>query len=103
LESAAELSVSERARLANLKSELENINKKKEEYVKEHPEHRKLVYRARRQNDEKKKEPVAPPGMPYMERRESFHAIHRSIFSDLPALRPDEIDSDEEDLGTFVD
>jgi mRNA biogenesis factor len=135
LESAAELSVSERARLANLKSELENINKKKEEYVKEHPEHRKLVYRARRQNDEEKKEPVAPqrrnlfkknglprhpersiyydpvknpfgvapPGMPYMERRESFHAIHRSIFSDLPALRPDEIDSDEEDLGTFVD
>lgn len=35
----------DRSRLEELKAELEKIGKKKEEYVKEHPEHRKLVYR----------------------------------------------------------
>ena len=103
LESTPELSASDKTRLADLKSELEKINKKKEEYVQEHPEHRKLVYRARKQPGEKEKEQnlppppkrnlfnkhglprhpersiyydpvmnpygVAPPGMPYMERR----------------------------------
>jgi hypothetical protein len=86
--------------LKDLKSELENINRKKAEYVQEHPEQRRLVYR-RRQDGEKQEElvlpkrnlfnkkglprhpersiyydpiinphGVAPPGMPYMERRE---------------------------------
>jgi hypothetical protein len=32
-----------------LKAELDNIVKKKEKYVEEHPEQRKLVFRARRQ------------------------------------------------------
>jgi hypothetical protein len=84
---------------------LEKINKKKEEYVEDHPEQRKLVYRPRRRKEdeeaktEESKGPqkrnlfnknglprhpersiyydpvmnpfgVAPPGMPYMERRE---------------------------------
>ena len=35
-------------KLKDLQSELEKINKKKEEYVAEHPEHRKLVFRPRR-------------------------------------------------------
>jgi len=92
---------SEKSRLADLKAELEKINKKKAEYVAEHPEQRRLVYRPRKkEGDEVEEEPVllkrnmfdknglprrpersiyydpvmnpfgvAPPGMPYMERR----------------------------------
>jgi hypothetical protein len=103
LEAVAEPSASERSRLTELKTELEKITKKKEEYIQEHPEHRKLVFKARRRDnkdddDEKPVEQkrnlfkkngiprhpersiyydpvmnpfgVAPPGMPYMERRE---------------------------------
>ncbi|KAF5375202.1 hypothetical protein D9758_000559 [Tetrapyrgos nigripes] len=43
----------DKGRLSSLQLELENINKKKEEYVKEHPEQRKLVYRARRSDKDK--------------------------------------------------
>jgi len=91
--------------LAELQAELEKINKKKEEYVQEHPEQRNLVYRKRRKLDDGEQQPeslvpqkrnlfnkkgiprhpersiyydpvfnpfgVPPPGMPYMERRES--------------------------------
>jgi len=112
---------SDKGRLADLKTELEKINKKKEDYVAEHPEHRKLVFKARRQNNEKDKEVetvipqkrnlfnkhglprhpersvyydpvmnpfgVPPPGMPYVER----------------ALRPDEIDSDQERVNDSDD
>lgn len=49
-----------KSRLEELKTELEKINKKKEEYVAEHPEHRKLVYRQRRDFKEKEKEDEAP-------------------------------------------
>jgi hypothetical protein len=56
LESLAEASSLEKARLRELKTELEKIKKKKDEYVQEHPEQRKLVYRARKsQNEEEKK------------------------------------------------
>lgn len=48
LEGAAEGSSSDKARLTELKAELEKIKKKKEEYVEEHPEHRKLVFKGRR-------------------------------------------------------
>lgn len=48
LESGPELSAGDKTRLAELKSELEKINKKKEEYVQEHPEHRKLVFKSRK-------------------------------------------------------
>lgn len=37
--------------MKDLKSELEKINKKKAEYVEEHPEHRKLVFKARRRDN----------------------------------------------------
>lgn len=107
MEAIAEPSASERSRLTELKGELEKINKKKEEYVEEHPEQRKLVFKARRRDDKdadkETEEPVerkrnmfkknglprhpersiyydsvmnpfgvAPPGMPYMERRKLF-------------------------------
>lgn len=100
-------SAADQKRLKDLKTELENINKKKEEYVAEHPEHRRLVYRARKStkdhNEDEDINPVertrklfdkngipihpersiyydpvmnpfgvAPPGMPYLERRMSF-------------------------------
>ena len=98
--------VADQKRLKDLQSELETINKKKEEYVAEHPEHRKLVFRSRRPAKEKEEDDsesaqpvertrklfdkhglplhpersiyydpvmnpfgVAPPGMPYIERR----------------------------------
>ncbi|KAF9011069.1 WW domain binding protein 11-domain-containing protein [Cyathus striatus] len=89
-----------------LKSELQKINEKKEEYVKEHPEQRRLVYKARPRDGEKDDENrplkkdrrniyydpvmnpygVPPPGLPYMER----------------PLLPGEVDSDEEMEGMFI-
>ena len=79
-------SATEQARLKELKADLEKTNKKKEEWVEEHPEHRKLVFKAKRrpQDDESrpqqptgptsrnlfKKNGLPPPGMPYMEKRE---------------------------------
>jgi hypothetical protein len=56
LDGLKEPSSVEKARLKQLKSELERINKKKEDYVEEHPEQRKLVYRARRQQHDEEKE-----------------------------------------------
>ncbi|KAJ3515251.1 hypothetical protein NLJ89_g1872 [Agrocybe chaxingu] len=105
-----EESRSDAGKLAELKAELENINRKKAEYVAEHPEARRLVYRRRKEGEPEPELPlkkrnlfkknglprhpersiyydpvmnpfgVAPPGMPYVER----------------PLRPDEIDSDVE-------
>ncbi|GJJ13242.1 hypothetical protein Clacol_007493 [Clathrus columnatus] len=37
----------QKTQLESLKTELDRINKKKEEYVTEHPEHRRLVYRGK--------------------------------------------------------
>ncbi len=91
---------SDPAKLAELKAELERVNKKKAEYVAEHPEARRLVYRRRKEGEPEPELPtkkarnlfnknglprhpersiyydpvmnpygVAPPGMPYVERR----------------------------------
>jgi len=96
-----EESRSDAGKLAELKAELEKINRKKAEYVEEHPEQRRLVYRRRKEGEPEPELPilkkrnlfkknglprhpersiyydptmnpfgVAPPGMPYMERRE---------------------------------
>jgi UDP-N-acetylglucosamine pyrophosphorylase len=46
---SASLSDADQKRLKDLKVELDNIIKKKEKYVEEHPEQRKLVFRPRRQ------------------------------------------------------
>lgn len=99
LEAITALSPVQKARLSELKSELESIIKKKEEYVKEHPEQRGLVYAAARRRQKEKEaaerpsdaQPakkqrskfdknglprhpersvyLPPPGMPYAERR----------------------------------
>ena len=47
LETDGVISAPQKAQLSSLRTELARINKKKEEYVAEHPEHRKLVFRAR--------------------------------------------------------
>jgi len=96
-----EESRSDAGKLAELKAELEKINRKKAEYVEEHPEQRRLVYRRRKEGEPEPELPilkkrnlfkknglprhpersiyydsvmnpfgVAPPGMPYVERRE---------------------------------
>ncbi|KAK0505774.1 WW domain binding protein 11-domain-containing protein [Armillaria luteobubalina] len=69
LEALPTPSSSEKARLTEAKTELEKINLKKEEYVKEHPEHRRLVYRRRRldsqaENSEDDDDIIMPEGPP---------------------------------------
>ena len=132
LESGQEGSTSDKSRLVDLKKELEKINKKKEDYVAEHPEHKKLVFKQRRQQQPEPSEEtkpvehksrnlfnkhglpkhpersiyydpvmnpygVAPPGMPYMERREYLIVRNLPVLKGYSvALRPDEVDSDQE-------
>lgn len=113
MEAKAERSALEDARLKELQEDLEKIMKKKEDYVTEHPEQRKLVYRAKQRRAEEDAPPhpagpvlrnlfkknglprhpersvyydpvmnpfgVAPPGMPYRERREPCVAFVRNL------------------------
>ena len=124
------------AKLAELKAELEHINRKKAEYVEEHPEQRRLVYRRRKEGEPEIELPVlkkrnlfkknglprhpersiyydpvmnpfgvAPPGMPYAERRECIRDKKMALFLKffVLALLPDEIDSDEEiEIGKLM-
>ena len=78
-----------KTRLAELKAELEKINKKKEEYVAEHPEHRKLVYRPRRDHTEKDREPEAakPQTRNLFKKNGLPRHPERSIYYD-PVLNP---------------
>ncbi|KAF4573297.1 hypothetical protein EYR36_007808 [Pleurotus pulmonarius] len=114
LEANGESSNADKTRLTELKSELEKIMKKKEEYVAEHPEHRRLVYKARKQEGGEDK----PEEQPLPQKRNLFnkHGLprhpERSIYYDpvmnpygvpppgMPyaerPLRPDEINSDVE-------
>ena len=90
LEAASEPSPAEKTRLKDLKAELERINKKKEEYVAEHPEHRKLVFKARRpQNNGEEKTEAAPP--PRSRNLFNKHGLprhpERSIYYD-PVMNP---------------
>lgn len=52
LETDGVISGSQKTQLSSLRVELARINKKKDEWVAEHPEHRKLVYRARYKKDQ---------------------------------------------------
>ncbi len=71
LSSNAALSDSDQKRLKELKAELDNIIKKKEKYLEEHPEQRKLVYRPRRQpKDDQASKPAAPSNEPEEEEGE---------------------------------
>lgn len=54
------LTTAESTRLSSLRSELDRINKKKEEYVAEHPEMRRLIYRTRPQDQDKDGDQDAP-------------------------------------------
>jgi len=103
------------SRLKELKEELAKINKKKEDYVAEHPEHRKLVFKSRRQTDSALESELRP--VPQSRRLFNKNGLprhpERSIYYDpvmnpygvpppgMPyverALRADEVDSDQDD------
>ena len=90
LEAASELSASDKARLTELKAELEKINKKKEEYVQEHPEHRKLVFRSRKpaeSRDDKKEETAVPQKRNLFKKNGLPRHPERSIYYD-PVMNP---------------
>ncbi|TFK77490.1 hypothetical protein BDN72DRAFT_910924 [Pluteus cervinus] len=106
------LPAAKKARLAELKAELEKINRKKAEYVEEHPEHRRLVYRPRRKPGEAEPEPIELPKRNLFKKNGLPRHPERSIYYDpvmnpygvpppgMPyaerPLRPDEIDSEDE-------
>ncbi|KZT30948.1 hypothetical protein NEOLEDRAFT_1153365 [Neolentinus lepideus HHB14362 ss-1] len=114
LEAKAEQTKEDKERITELKTELENIQKKKDEYVAEHPEHRHLVFRRRKAKDGEE-EPDKPKGP---QTRNVFNKYgiprhpERSIYYDpvynpygvpppgMPymerPLRPDEVASDQE-------
>ncbi|KIY73510.1 hypothetical protein CYLTODRAFT_434176 [Cylindrobasidium torrendii FP15055 ss-10] len=116
LESVGKPDDRDKARLAELKAELERINKKKAEWVEEHPEHRRLVYRGRKETDTSKLEHALATAKP---KRNYFRANglprhpERSIYYDavmnpygvappgMPYkerdLLPGEVDSEAED------
>ncbi|KLO07262.1 hypothetical protein SCHPADRAFT_860472 [Schizopora paradoxa] len=116
LEALAEPSAEDRARLKQLKNELADINKKKEEYVEAHPEQRKLVYastRRREQNDEddaapkpelKKRNLFKKNGLPRHPERSIYYDPVMNPFGVAPPgmpyverpLLPNEVDSDAE-------
>ncbi|KAJ2984934.1 hypothetical protein NUW54_g10322 [Trametes sanguinea] len=90
LEARSDLSASEKSRLTELKSELEKIMQKKEEYVKEHPEHRKLVFKSRRpaeSRDEKKEEGTAPKTRNLFRKNGLPRHPERSVYYD-PVYNP---------------
>ena len=93
LSGLAEPSPADQARLKEAQAELEKINKKKEEYVAEHPEQRKLVYRTRRADGDKKDDKEEGSSKPVDRTRKLFGKdglpLHpeRSIYYD-PVLNP---------------
>jgi UDP-N-acetylglucosamine pyrophosphorylase len=81
LSSAAKLSDSDQKRLKELKADLDNIVKKKEKYVEEHPEQRKLVFRSRRRpNDGQPSKAVAPLNGPEEEEGKLAFVLDYSFF-----------------------
>ncbi|KDQ63142.1 hypothetical protein JAAARDRAFT_29143 [Jaapia argillacea MUCL 33604] len=122
LQAKAEPSKAERDRIQELKSELEAINKKKEEYVAEHPEHRHLVYKRRKvakNGSEDEEELVLPKernlfkknGLPRHPERSIYYDPVMNPFGVAPPgmpyierpLRPDEVSSDQEADGKDSD
>ncbi|KAI0361149.1 hypothetical protein OH77DRAFT_1500558 [Trametes cingulata] len=116
LESSSNLSAADKSRLTELKAELEKINKKKEEYVKEHPEHRKLVFKSRKpaeSREDKKDDSTAPKTRNLFRKNGLPRHPERSIYYDpiynpygvpppgMPyverALLPNEVDSEAEE------
>ena len=84
------MSAADKARLSELKSELDKIMKKKEEYVKEHPEQRRLVYKVRREEkpDAEKGAPVPQKAMRNVFNKHGLpRHPERSIYYD-PVMNP---------------
>lgn len=97
LSSTASLSDADQKRLKDLKVELDNIIKKKEKYLEEHPEQRKLVYRSRRQpNDGQTSKNVAPTS-----RTEEEEDTDDDI--PMPEGPPPGMSKDEEEVDTDDD
>lgn len=73
-------------KLKELKAELEKINKKKAEYVEEHPEMRRLVYK-RRKPDEPEPELPTKRKRNYFDKKGLPRHPERSIYYD-PVMNP---------------
>uniref|UniRef100_A0A8H7Y568 Wbp11/ELF5/Saf1 N-terminal domain-containing protein n=1 Tax=Psilocybe cubensis TaxID=181762 RepID=A0A8H7Y568_PSICU len=99
-------------KLAELKAELEKINKKKAEYVAEHPEQRRLVYRRRKEGEpepelptKKKRNLFNKNGLPRHPERSIYYDPIMNPFGVAPpgmpylerALLPGEVDSEAEE------
>ncbi|TFK56791.1 hypothetical protein OE88DRAFT_1650255 [Heliocybe sulcata] len=115
LETKAEQTKEDTGRIAELKKELEDIQKKKEEYVAEHPEHRHLVFKRRKakEGEEELEKPKGPQTRNVFNKHGIPRHPERSIYYDpvynpygvpppgMPymerPLRPDEVASDQED------
>ncbi|KAJ7070527.1 WW domain binding protein 11-domain-containing protein [Mycena amicta] len=112
----------EKARYKEAKAELDRIYQKKEEYLKEHPEQRRLVYRGKRDGDKPDEEIVLPKrhlfgndGLPIHPDRSAYYDPVMNPFGVAPPGRPyqqrakrpgevwsddseDEQDSDDDDV-----
>ncbi|KAF9074963.1 mRNA biogenesis factor-domain-containing protein [Rhodocollybia butyracea] len=113
LEGLAQPSATDKSRLSAATVELEKINVKKEEYVKEHPEQRRLVYRPRRDDGKPTEELILPKKRNYFDKNGLPRHPERSVYYDavmnpygvappgMPymerPLLPGEIDSEAED------
>ena len=90
LEGTSTTSASDASRLKDLKDELTKIMKKKEEYVTEHPEHRKLVFKGKKQQHDSTQEDAPKPEL---KSRKLFnkHGLprhpERSVYYD-PVMNP---------------
>lgn len=88
LEEEAATSGKGNPRIAELKAELEKINEKKAEYVEEHPEARRLVYKARRKEGDRNEEEKPVPASRNMFNRKGLpRHPERSIYYD-PVMNP---------------
>jgi mRNA biogenesis factor len=89
LEAKPELSTVEQAHLKQLKVDLEKIVKKKEDYVAEHPEQRRLVFKAKKKHQEE--EPTQVPAGPTTRKLFNENGLpkhpERSIYYD-PVMNP---------------
>ncbi|KAF8204457.1 hypothetical protein K438DRAFT_1819927, partial [Mycena galopus ATCC 62051] len=74
----------DKARYAEAKAELDKIYQKKEEYLKEHPEQRRLVYR---QNGAKADEEIVLPSRNFFDKNGLPRHPERSIYYD-PVMNP---------------
>lgn len=119
LETATDLSAADNSRLAELKAELAKVMAKKEEYVKDHPEHRKLVFRQRRDKDsdqppvpsgEQKRNLFDKRGLPRHPERSIYYDPVMNPYGVPPPgmpyierpLREDEVASDEDDTDDDI-